>query len=169
MSRWFYIYYTTVPDSVMRYAYPSEYIYIPAVYIMSRLATIKGDFLTRVKFMIFGLAEVASFNNIEECLWKEPISSEKPIPRTNIVIRFGANVRVAYAAGTSIELLIIIFSHVMCFTKLKSFINIHFTLLFPILKLWKLTFIWIIFKYSFTRGTEIEPDVNSADEWDDAV
>lgn len=98
-----YIYYTTVPDSVMRYAYPSEYIYIPAVYIMSRLATIKGDFLTRVKFMIFGLAEVASFNNVEECLWKEPISNEKPIPRTNIVIRFEANVRVAYAAGTSIE------------------------------------------------------------------
>jgi len=151
----------------MRYAYPSEYIYIPAVYIMSRLATIKGDFLTRVKFMIFGLAEVASFNNIEECLWKEPISSEKPIPRTNIVIRFGANVRVAYAARD--EPLIIIFSCVMCFTKLKSFINIHFTLLFPVLKLWKLTFIWIIFKYSFTHGTEIELGVNSADEWDDPV
>jgi hypothetical protein len=63
-----YIYYTMVPDSVMPYAYPSEYIYILAVYIMSGLATIKGDFLTRVKFMIFGLAEVTSFNKIEECL-----------------------------------------------------------------------------------------------------
>jgi hypothetical protein len=51
-----------------------------------------------VKFMIFGLAEVTSFNKIEECLWKEPISSEKPIPRTNIVIRFAANVRVAYSS-----------------------------------------------------------------------
>lgn len=67
-SRWFCVYYTMVPDSVMRYAYPSEYIYILALYIMSGLATIKGDFLTRVKFMKFGLAEVASFNNIEECL-----------------------------------------------------------------------------------------------------
>jgi hypothetical protein len=68
LSRYFYVYYTTVPDSVTRYASPSEYIYILAIYIMSGLATIKGDFLARVKFMIFGLAEVSSFNKIEECL-----------------------------------------------------------------------------------------------------
>jgi hypothetical protein len=34
---------------------------------MAGLATIEDDFLTTKKFMIFGLAEVASFNNAEEC------------------------------------------------------------------------------------------------------
>jgi hypothetical protein len=45
-----------------------EYIYIPVAYIMTGLAAIEEDFLARMKFMIFGLAEVASFNNTEECL-----------------------------------------------------------------------------------------------------
>jgi hypothetical protein len=44
-----------------------EYIYMPAAHMMAGLAAIE-DFLTRMKFMIFGSVEVAASNSTEECL-----------------------------------------------------------------------------------------------------